>query len=256
MENQLKKIVTELAEQQPQPSSQGQLRILDQQSSFELSKSIFWKHAKKRAISELKNEFIIDEENKATVAAFVAYFTGNIEVMKEHSIDPRKGIIIFGNPGSGKSMLFRILRDCLTSESPVQIGERVARERDFFVRSSFLTCEHMAKLYMLKGEAELHKFGQKAVAKINGEYHCHHACFDDLGAEEVRNNFGNVKEVMVDLINERYDLFLSHGLKTHFTTNLNPDQIEKRYSTRVRSRLKHMCNVLSLGISETYLDRR
>jgi energy-coupling factor transporter ATP-binding protein EcfA2 len=226
------------------------------QSSFELAKNIFWKHAQKRASAELKEGFAIDDENKATVSAFVAYFTANVEVMKEHSIDHRKGLIIFGNPGSGKSMLFRILRDCLQSHSTVQIGERTFREREFFQRSSLLTCEHMAKLYMLKGEGELHKFGQKAVTNINGDYQCHHACFDDLGAEEVRNNFGNVKEVMVDLINERYDLFLAHGLKTHFTTNLNPDQIEKRYSTRIRSRLKHMCNVLSLGISENYLDRR
>lgn len=229
---------------------------MDQQSSFELAKNIFWKHAQKRASLELKEGFIVDDENKATVAAFVAYFTGNVELMREHGMEPRKGLIIFGNPGSGKSMLFRILRDCLQSDAPVQIGERVLRERNFFLKSSFLTCEHMAKLYMLKGEGELHKFGQKAVVKINDEYQCHHACFDDLGAEEVRINFGNVKEVMVDLINERYDLFLAHGLKTHFTTNLNPDQIEKRYSTRIRSRLKHMCNVLSLGISETYLDRR
>jgi DNA replication protein DnaC len=249
--------VQELAssEQPLKQSNQEKLKILDH-SSFELAKSIFWKYARKRSQKELKEEFIVDDENKATVAAFVAYFTGNKEAMSQHNVDYRKGIIIFGNPGSGKSILFRILRDCLESDKVVQVEEREVKERQFFQKTSFLTCEHMAKLYMAKGEVELHKFGQKAVVNINGDTHCHHACFDDLGAEEVRNNYGNIKEVMVDLINERYDLFLQYGLKTHFTTNLNPDQIEKRYSTRVRSRLKQMCNVLALGTNEEYLDRR
>lgn len=231
------------------------LKILET-SSFETAKDVFWKYAIRRAKKELKEEFMLDDENKDTVAAFCAYFTANIEVCKEYGLDPRKGLILFGNPGSGKSMLFRILRDCLESERQVQVDDRLIPERKLFRHASFLTCEHMAKLYMLKGEIGLHKFGKEAVVRINREYHCHHACFDDLGAEEVRNNFGNKKEVMVDLINERYDLFIQHGLMTHFTTNLTPDEIEKRYSSRVRSRLKHMCNILSLGTGEYYKDRR
>lgn len=220
---------------------------ISETSNSDIAKDIFWKHATRQAKKELKDTFIVDDENVATVRGFVAYFTGNLEIMQEHNIDPRKGIIIFGNPGSGKSMLFRILKECVQSEKLVQVGEKMMLEKQLFRKMSFHTCEHMAKFFMLKGELELHKFGKDSIKNI---------CFDDLGAEELRNLYGNKKEVMVDLINERYDLFLNNGILTHFTTNLSPDEIEERYSKRVRSRLKHMCNILSLGTGETYFDRR
>ena len=168
--------------------------------------------------------------------------------MQEYCIEPRKGIVIFGNPGSGKSMLFRILKECVQSEKIVELNDgKMVMEKQLFKKMSFHTCEHMAKFFMLKGEIELHRYGKDSIKNI---------CFDDLGAEELRINYGNKKEVMVDLINERYDLFLNRGLLTHFTTNLSPDEIGARYSNRVRSRIKHMCNILSLGIEENYKDRR
>lgn len=225
-------------------------------NSFEIAKKIFWRHANLISKKELKSEFLYDDENMHVVKAFVAYFTGNVEQMTELGLNHRKGILIYGNPGSGKSMLFRILRSCLQSEKIVTIGERDLPERRFFEKCRMLTCEHMAKLYMAEGEVKLHAFGKNAVKRSGDDYYPEHACFDDLGSEEIRNNYGNLKEVMVDLIQERYDLFLTHGLKTHFTTNLTGDEIKNRYHSRVTSRLKHMCNFLALGNSTNYTDRR
>jgi len=222
----------------------------------ELARTIFWKHLRKRAQKELKADFVIDDENRQQVSAFVAYFSNNEDRMRELEIDPRKGIILIGNPGSGKSILFRTLRDVLESRHEVEIGGRKLIEARFFKRCNLYTCEHMAKLFMAKGEAGLEHFSKGAVHRNGRDKVLKHACFDDLGAEELRNVYGNKKEVMVDIIQERYDLFLEHGLLTHFTSNLNPQEIENRYSSRIRSRIRQMCNVIQLGASENYKDRR
>jgi DNA replication protein DnaC len=203
--------------------------------------------ANKLAQKEMKAAFTLDDENRDQVTAFVAYFTGDVETAERYEMDLRKGIMIFGNPGSGKSMLFRILKACLSHDD----------YRRFFYSKYFTAynTEHPAKMFMKEGDAGIEKFVKPIINGFNGPMA--NAClFDDLGAEEVKNNFGNKKEVMAEVILQRYDHLLESGLVTHFTTNLSPDEIEGRYSTRIRSRLKQMCNVLDLGTCKEYKDRR
>lgn len=70
---------------------------------------------------------------------------------------------------------------------------------------------------------------------------------------------------MGEILLSRYDLFiqkdqslglsqsLSHS-KTHITTNLNAQELEKRYGNRVRSRLRTMFNLISFDNST--IDKR
>ena len=61
---------------------------------------------------------------------------------------------------------------------------------------------------------------------------------DDLGAE---NQLKYSKdELFKDVISERYKLFKKFGYKTYITTNLTNEQIEKRYNTRIMSRIVEM----------------
>jgi hypothetical protein len=43
-------------------------------------------------------------------------------------------------------------------------------------------------------------------------------------------------------------------VKTHITTNLNALELEKRYGTRVRSRLRKM--FILIGFDESSIDKR
>lgn len=237
-------------------SNQEKLKILAPLDSKFL-KDVFWRFANKRSIKELKHEFIVDDENRHQVAQFVAYFSNDFETLEKYNMDFRKGLIIIGNPGSGKSLLFRIMSDIFKSDLTVNYGEREIPLRKFYNHFNMYTCEHMAKLFIKDGETALAPFGKNAVVLENKEViNLRHACFDDLGSEEMRNSFGNKKEVMLDIVSERYDLFLEYGLKTHFTSNLSPDEVSSRYGDRMRSRIRHMCNVIQLGTNKDYLDRR
>ena len=79
------------------------------------------------------------------------------------------------------------------------------------------------------------------------------ACFDDLGTETKRKNFGNESNVMEEIILGRYDRKYNLGAKTHLTTNLSADQIAEAYGERVRSRLREIMNVF---IFESTKDMR
>ena len=83
-------------------------------------------------------------------------------------------------------------------------------------------------------------------------------CFDDLGVEPTGSHYTKEYNVMGEILLSRYDL-LSHlepgkRVKTHITTNLNAEELEKRYGTRVRSRLREMMNVVAFDNNS--IDKR
>ncbi|MDW3197063.1 MAG: hypothetical protein R8G66_32090 [Cytophagales bacterium] len=49
---------------------------------------------------------------------------------------------------------------------------------------------------------------------------------------------------MSEILLSRYDLFISQGMLTHLTTNLNSNEIEELYGNRVRSRVREMMNLV------------
>jgi len=79
---------------------------------------------------------------------------------------------------------------------------------------------------------------------------------------------------MGEILLSRYDLFMRHSEDvmlslskyvseyhqakfrtiTHITTNLNAQELEKRYGNRVRSRLREMFNLISF--ESTSIDKR
>lgn len=71
-------------------------------------------------------------------------------------------------------------------------------------------------------------------------------CFDDFGAEGDAYHYGNKVNVMEEILQDRYEAFGRYGMRTYITTNLNEEEIEGAYGTRVISRLREMCNFLVL----------
>ena len=64
---------------------------------------------------------------------------------------------------------------------------------------------------------------------------------DDLGVEPVPvNRFGTAFNVLADVLDIRYRLFLRYGVRTVVTTNLGDDELVKRYGFRMDDRLNQM----------------
>lgn len=147
-------------------------------------------------------------------------------------VDLNKGILMVGNVGTGKTLLFRAVRDAMRASYGAQFGIR--------------TCSEMVRSFADEGYEGIEDW-------ILGP----HVCFDDLGAEQMAQHFGNKTDLMAEVIEARYDR-LSQGRKcwTHFSTNLGTDQIETRYGARAASRLRQMCNLLDLGAGSAAPDRR
>lgn len=182
-----------------------------------------------------KKEFIIHEQNKATIEKLALYFTGNTDFeIGGYSLN--KGILLMGNVGVGKTDLMRFFqrnkKQCYRVVSCREVADSYTnydpKDSSETVEKDFATLTHTA----LNDAAY---FYQRGIG----------FCFDDLGTEEIKNNYGNKKNVMADVIMAIYDK--KSYVPFHITTNLDYDEIEAMYGTRVRSRLREMFNVFILS---------
>ena len=149
----------------------------------------------------------------------------------KHGISIHKGILLSGPVGCGKSSLMKLINLVLS------------KQRSFLFKPAREICIE----FSTNGYDVINKYSRtsrtlKAV------------CLDDLGIEPPMRYFGDPVNVLGELLLTRYDLFISKGILTHATTNLNAQEIESKYGNRVRSRLREMFNLVAFP--ETALDKR
>lgn len=168
--------------------------------------------------------YVLDKENSEAVKNLIDYFSGKTPA----ALHPRKGILLMGNPGSGKTLLMNVFQQ-LIHNTPQAFKA--------------ITCRKLAGNYSEKGIKSFNSL-------LNSNYY-----FDDLGREAQADYYGK-KEVMHDVICDAYDAWYKSGYQFHFTTNENLDELSKRYGVHCRSRLRQMCNIIGLGINRDSKDRR
>lgn len=169
----------------------------------------------------LKAGYLYDQENKEAVIA-------SLDILNKNET----GLIIIGNPGSGKTLLFEIVQKITNPQS----------------ESAFIKLNVLDVVLDFNNKNVGHAVFQKWKSK--------NIFFDDLGTEGIGHLYGEKVEVFEKFIQIRYDLFRSHKLKTHFTSNLSYQQLNERYGMRCMSRLNEMCKVVMLGQNANYKDRR
>lgn len=171
------------------------------------------------------NPFILDAYSEPVFIKLAKYFTK----AKDSELNPDKGIMLAGPVGCGKTEIMHFFK------------------YNFYDSFIVVSCRDLTYSYS--------KLGDEAIKRYNGlipfvDVHLSYGqnkvgvCFDDMGTEDDRKNYGNESNVMADVMLNRYDNKRNLIRKTHLTTNLTTDEMEHRYGSRVRSRMREMFNLV------------
>jgi DNA replication protein DnaC len=180
-------------------------------------------------------EFKIVQNDDEVLFRLYVYFTNNIEEAKRLNISLRKGILLSGPVGCGKTTILQLIKT-MTNQ-----------EYQYIIKS----CRDVSYEFMKDGFDVVLSHGRNSYYRnLKPKTYC----FDDLGTENNMKFYGNESNVMAEILLSRYDQFIAKGMMTHMTTNLTSSEIEDFYGTRVRSRLREMFNLISFDTNA--MDKR
>lgn len=182
--------------------------------------------------------YVLDDNNTDIFNKLCAYFSNDPDCQTMFDINPNKGIMLYGPVGCGKTSLMKMF--AVNSYRPFVINPIRSIAGEFTLKEG--------------GENALEKYSSlvPAYPQMNFGHELLGRCFDDIGTEEIKKNFGNEVNVFQDILYKVYD----NELIGHFhgTTNLGGEEIQSAYGERIRSRMREMFNVLNF--SEKSPDRR
>ncbi len=169
--------------------------------------------------------FKIIAEDYEIIYKLLVYILQDTAGAEKYNLSFRKGILLSGPVGCGKTSLMNIIRYLQPTEP------------HYIMKS----CRDISFEFIQEGYSVIQKYSRNAFNQNNPKIYC----FDDLGTENSLKYYGNDCNVMAEILLSRYDLFISRGMITHITTNLNSSEIEDIYGTRVRSRLREQFNLIA-----------
>jgi energy-coupling factor transporter ATP-binding protein EcfA2 len=158
----------------------------------------------------------------------LAYAAGDRDSAERQGLSLRKGILLSGPIGCGKTSLMTLLRLLLPPEERYRVK----------------SCREVSFEFHREGYDVILRYTQPPSGSL---LKASTYLFDDLGTESSGKHFGNTCNVMGEVLLSRYDQFVLRGVKTHLTTNLTSADIEQAYGKRVRSRMREMFNLVSFG---------
>ena len=183
-------------------------------------------------------QFEIDDANRDLVRNLYNYFN-----RLESNFDLSKGIMLYGTPGTGKTVLMktwgRICRvpfDRFAVYNAKEVANRYAAEGDEFMKGLCCSTNGMRKRI------------DREFLTFYPDHKLNHICIDDLGIENTKQKYmGNEMNVLQTLIERRYELFQNYGVLTHISSNLiSEQQILDLYGSRCLSRIHEMCNMVKV----------
>jgi len=174
--------------------------------------------------------FTVIPDDYEIIYKLLIYFLKDTSEAEKRNLSFRKGILLSGPVGCGKTSLMNIIR---LFQPP---------DERFIIKP----CRDISFEFIHEGYAVIYKYSKQSFKNdIPRTW-----CFDDLGTENNLKYYGNDCNVMAEILLSRYDLFISRHMLTHLTTNLNSSEIEELYGLRVRSRFREMFNLINFDKEE------
>jgi DNA replication protein DnaC len=175
-------------------------------------------------INYLANEFknigvkIKPQFNPDTITeVLVKFFCSEREIyFPSLKTEPMKGLILMGFVGVGKTLNFAIYRSIQAKVDG--IGFRIISSKEIETQ-----------------------FKQEGEIFIQSLIDADELMIDDLGSESKSiKDFGNDRNLVSDILIQRYVRFQRHECITHATTNLNVELLTQHYDARLIDRMKEM----------------
>jgi len=168
-------------------------------------------------------EFVIDEWNRPLMNDLYDYANG-----KDGRLDPNKGLLLWGDIGTGKSTIIKILGEVLRPK-----GEGYLTVSCSYLATRFTALGIEALNSSTYNETEM---GTRPVNRA----------FDELGREPIpARHYGNELNIMQYILQCRYEI--RHKVKTFATTNINPKNLGKLYGGYIEDRINEMFNEVELA---------
>lgn len=193
----------------------------------------------RNSVNTQGQRFVVDDDNSKVVRLLCLYFS-NDKRFEEDGRSLSKGICLMGPVGVGKTYLMNFFRS-----NPLQsyVMPSCTKIENKWVNDS------SKEPYLINDIGIIDHYSSQLKATIDEPFlHLQMGiCFEDLGTRENPNQkrYGEEKNVMMEIILNRYAAKIPFN-QTHFTTNLDVAGIEHKYGTRVRDRMKEMCNLIIL----------
>ncbi|MFD2936286.1 hypothetical protein [Spirosoma flavum] len=189
-----------------------------------------------------KKGYVLDEHSQAVFDLLCMYFTGHpdfekagqhYDQFKEGRFSLDKGIMMVGPTGIGKTALLFLFCDNPRQSftiTPCKVAVDTYEGAETSQQGKAIYDRFTVKSDVYGGRFR-HGQGGRA--------------FDDLGNETVPAVLFNKKRnLLLDILERRYEIGSEDSGLTHLTTNLTSQQIEDLYGKRIRSRMREMFNLI------------
>lgn len=184
-------------------------------------------------------QFVVREEYKPILNDIVLYCLnvgGNL--------NPRKGLWLWGDIGTGKTTLLHIVREFCSAVRPADSDGGCY---SFRITNAIDVCARFAD----KGYEGIKTYIESDPEKYIGMYtinlNISRQAFDEIGSEaRITQHYGCAENVFQYILQRRYERHDGFNNITHVTTNLEPSQIADVYGARIYDRCKEMFNFIPI----------